>query len=126
MICPNIAGTWAFYGQPIKDGRTGKGQIDMSLVQNGTELAGRLVQAIDPWTEKPPENPDSTRGSIIGRMYVSEHQRATLIELVRVNDHNDLKAIFTGILSPNFREITGCFVNNHAAHGSFVMRKVST
>ena len=126
MTCPNIAGTWTFYGQPTKDGQTGHGQIEMSIVQNGADLAGRLVQTIDPWTEKPRLDPDRTRGSIFGKIYLSDNDRATLIELVRINDHNDLKAIFAGIIDPNLTEISGVVVNNRGAQGSFVMQKVAS
>lgn len=124
MTCPNVAGTWTFYGRPSKAGKTGHGQIEMSIVQNGTDLAGRLVQVIDPWTEQPPPDPDSTRGSVFGRIYLSDNDRATLIEFVRINDHNDLKAIFTGILDSNLTEISGVVVNNRGTQGSFVMHKV--
>ena len=41
-------------------------------------------------------------------------QPATMIEIVRLNEHNDFKAIFTGILSADAREITGHVVNSGA------------
>ncbi|MCZ6872458.1 MAG: hypothetical protein O7G88_02850 [bacterium] len=55
---------------------------------------------------------------------MSDNDCATLVELVRINDHNNLKAIFTGILDPNLAEISGVVVNNRGAQGTFVMHKV--
>lgn len=35
-------GELGFSGKPVKDGKTGSGQIEMSIRQNGTELTGHL------------------------------------------------------------------------------------
>jgi hypothetical protein len=126
MIHPNLSGKWIFSGKPVKDGKTGSGQIEMTIRQSGTELTGHLIQTIDPWTQASPERPEETQASLIGRLYLSDHQPVTLVELIRVNDYNDFKAIFTGIVSPHGRDITGHVVNTRGAHGSFAMHKVSS
>jgi hypothetical protein len=53
-------------------------------------------------------------------------QPVTLVGLIRVNDYNDFKAIFTGIVSADGQDITGHVVNTQGAHGSFAMHKVSS
>jgi hypothetical protein len=58
-------------------------------------------------------------------VYVSESQPATLVELVRLNHHSDFKAIFTGILSADGRDVSGQVVNSQGAFGSFTMHKIS-
>ena len=74
--------------------------------------------------DRPPEDPEATRGAIVGRLFVSEMQPATMIEIVRLNEHNDFKAIFTGILSADAQEITGHVVNSRGNLGSIMMQKV--
>ncbi len=125
MMCPNLAGTWKFYGQPVKDGQVGRGAIDMTLRQHGTEVSGQLTQAIDPWTEQPPADPEATRAVVTGRLFLSDDSPIALIELVRLNERNGFKAIFTGIVSDDQTEITGHVVNNRGAHGTFVMKRVT-
>lgn len=125
MTIPEIGGTWILYGKPQQDGQTGSGQVEVTIRQHGTELTGHMVQKIDPWTQAPPADPEATRASLIGRLYVSEHQPATLIEIVRLNDHNDFKAIFTGIVSADGREIQGHVVNSRGNLGSITMQKDS-
>ena len=125
MTIPQIDGTWILYGKPEQEGQTGSGQVEITLRQHGSDLTGSLVQTIDPWTQAPPADPEATRASIIGRLYVSETQPATLVEIVRLNEHTDFKAIFTGILSPNGQEITGHVVNSRGNLGSIRMQKIS-
>ncbi len=124
MTVPEITGTWILYGKPEREGQTGSGQVALTIRQHGTDLTGVLVQKIDPWTQAPPEDPEATRGAIVGRLFVSEMQPATMIEIVRLNEHNDFKAIFTGILSADAREITGHVVNSRGNLGSITMQKV--
>ena len=126
MVQPNMTGTWAFYGKPVQEGgKAGSGQIDVTLRQHGVDLTGEIIQVLDPWTQAPPEDPESTRASVIGKVYASESQPATLVELVRLNHHNDFMAIFTGILSPDGQDVTGHVVNSRGNLGSFTMRKLS-
>ena len=125
MNIPEIDGKWILYGKPEQDGQTGSGQIEVTLRQHGLDLTGSLVQTIDPWTQAPPLDPETTQASIIGRLYVSEQQPVTLIEIVRLNEQTDFKAIFSGILSPNGQEITGHVVNSRGNLGSIRMQKVS-
>ncbi len=125
MTIPDVGGTWILYGKPEQDGQTGSGQVEVTIRQFGTDLTGSLVQKIDPWTQAPPANPESTRASIVGRLYVSADQPATLIEIVRLNEHNDFKAIFTGIVSSDGLEIHGHVVNSRGNLGSIQMRKAS-
>jgi hypothetical protein len=61
-------------------------------------MTGHIVPTIDPWTQAPPQDPEATRASVIGKVYVSERQPATLMELIRLNHHSDFKAIFYGYL----------------------------
>jgi hypothetical protein len=107
------------------EGKTGKGQIDMTLHHSGTEVTGQLIQTIDPWTGAPPLQPEDSRAAIVGRLYLSEAPHATLIELVRVNERNPFTAICIGIVSADGTAISGQVVNNRGAQGSFVMQKVS-
>jgi hypothetical protein len=125
MTGPNMTGSWTFYGKPVKEGQAGSGQIEVTLRQHGTDLTGQIVQTIDPWTQAPPQDPEATRASVIGKVYVSESQPATLVELVRLNHHSDFKAIFTGILSADGRDVSGQVVNSQGAFGSFTMHKIS-
>lgn len=125
MTVPKIDGTWILYGKPEQEGQTGSGQVEITMRQYGTDLTGHMVQKIDPWTQAPPVDPEATRASLIGRLYVSETQPATLIEIVRLNEQNDFKAIFTGIVSPDGREINGHVVNSRGNLGSIRMEKVS-
>ena len=67
---------------------------------------------LDPWTQGPPADPEATRASVIGRLYVGEAPQATLVELVRFNEHNDFRAIFIGVLSPDGQEVSGHIVNS--------------
>lgn len=94
--------------------------------QSGTELIGHLIQTIDRWTQAPPKHPEETQASLIGRIYLSDQQPVTLVELIRLNDYNDFKAIFAGIVSPDGQDITGHVVNTQGAQGSFAMHKVSS
>ncbi|WP_089933390.1 hypothetical protein [Candidatus Entotheonella palauensis] len=110
---------------PQQEGQTGSGQVEITIRQYGTDLTGNMVQKIDPWTQAPPADPEATRASLVGRIYVSETQPATLIEMVRFNEQNDFKAIFTGILSPDSREINGHVVNSRGNLGSIRMEKVA-
>lgn len=124
MSVPEIGGTWILYGKPQQEGQTGSGQVEITICQHGTDLTGHMVQKIDPWTQAPPADPEATRASLIGRIYVSETQPATLIEMVRFNEQNDFKAIFTGIVSTDSREINGHVVNSRGNLGSIRMEKV--
>ncbi|ETW97208.1 MAG: hypothetical protein ETSY1_23570 [Candidatus Entotheonella factor] len=125
MSVPDIGGTWILYGKPQQEGQTGSGQVEVTIRQHGTDLTGHMVQKIDPWTQAPPADPEATRASLIGRIYVSETQPATLIEIVRLNEQNDFKAIFTGIVSPDSREINGHVVNSRGNLGSIRMEKAT-
>ncbi len=124
MAVPEISGMWILYGKPEQGGQTGSGQVEVTIRQYGTDLTGHLVQKIDPWTQAPPADPESTRASIVGRLYVSETQPATMIEIVRLNEHNDFKAIFTGILSTDGLDIHGHVVNSRGNLGTIRMQKV--
>ena len=118
-----ITGTWDFYGKPEQDGQQGRGQIRLTLTQFGDDITGHLVQVIDPWTQEPPADPEQTRATVIGRLYVGQAPQATLVEIVRFNEHNDFRAIFVGVLSANGQEVSGHIVNSRGNGGSFVMRK---
>jgi len=74
-----------------------------------------MLQTLDRWTQAPPQDPEATRASVIDKVYVSESQPATLVELVRLNHHSDLKAIFTGILSEGGRDVSGQVVNSQGS-----------
>jgi hypothetical protein len=125
MTGPNMTGNRTFYGKPVKDGQAGNGQIEMPLRQHGVDLTGQIVQTLDPWTQAPPHDPEATHASVIGKVYVSESQPATLVELVRLNHYSDFKAIFTGILSEDERDVSGQGVNSQGALGTFTMHKIS-
>jgi hypothetical protein len=46
------------------------------------------------------------------------------VELMRLNHHSDFKAIFTGILSDDGRDVSGQMVNSQGALGAFTMHKI--
>ena len=126
MPQPHITGSWDFYGKPEQDGQQGSGQIRLTLTQFGTDITGHLVQVIDPWTQAPPADPEASRAAVIGRLYVGEAPQATLVELVRFNEHSDFRAIFIGVLSTDGREVSGHIVNSRGNRGSFVMHKTDS
>ena len=125
MTIPTIHGAWILYGRPEQDGQTGSGQVEITIRQHGVDLTGDMVQRIDPWTQAPPTDPEATRASLIGRVYASASQPATLVEIVRLNTRSEFTAIFTGILSPDGREITGHVVNSRGNLGSIRMQKIA-
>ena len=125
MTGPSMTGIWTFYGKPVKDGQAGSGQIEVTLRQHGTDLTGQIVQTLDPWTQAPPQDPEATRASVMGKVYVSQSQPATLVELVRLNHHSDFKAIFTGILPEDRRDVSGQVVHSQGALGTFTRHKIS-
>ncbi len=121
----NMTGVWELYGKPVQEGRTGSGKIDVTLRQQGGDLTGQLIQTLDPWTQAPPEDPESTRASVIGKVYAAESQPATIVEWTRLNHHGEFRAIFTGLVSPDGQEVTGHVVNSRGNLGSFTMHKMS-
>ncbi|MFT5394137.1 MAG: hypothetical protein ACI8PT_004344 [Gammaproteobacteria bacterium] len=135
----NLSGDWHFFGSPYRadngtgptdvaassdGGETGSGEIRMTLCQQGTEITGSLVQAIDPWTRQPPVDPEATRASITGRLYRGNDSDATLLELLRENHQGSFRAIFTGIVSKDGAEVHGHVVNSNANTGTFRMHRV--
>ena len=120
----NVSGDWRFFGQPEREGVSGRGEVRMTLRQHGTDITGELVQAIDPWTEKPPQAPESTRAGVIGRLYPGSGTDATLIELMRVNHHSSFRAIFTGIVAAEGFRVHGHVVNSNANTGTFRMERI--
>lgn len=122
----NMTGTWTFFGKPVQEGGTsGSGQIEVTLRQHGVDLTGEIIQTIDPWTQAPPDDPESTRASVIGKVYAAASQPATIVEMTRLNHHSAFMAIFTGIVSPDGRNVTGHVVNSRGNLGSFTMHRAS-
>jgi len=84
-----------------------------------------MIQTLAPWSQAPPQDSEATRASVIGKVYVSESQPATLVELVQLTHYSDFKAIFTGILPEDGREVSGQVVKSQGTLGTFTMHKIS-
>jgi hypothetical protein len=66
-----------------------------------------MIQTLAPWTQAPSQDLEATRASVIGKVEVSESQPTPLVELVQLTHYSDFKAIFTGILPEDRRDVSG-------------------
>ena len=117
----DISGDWIFDGHPWDAPYAG--QIKMNLKQSGTTIIGELVQLIDPFSGKPPADPEATKAYVDGEIVEDESADNHLVVLKRINQNDAFRAVFTGVINKERTSISGTFTNTLRKGGSFVMTK---
>ena len=62
----DLSGEWIFDGHPFDAPYAG--QIRLTLKQSGTSISGDLLQLQDPFSGKPPADPEATRAEVAGEL----------------------------------------------------------
>ena len=119
----DITGEWIFDGHPFDAPYAG--QIRLTLQQSGTSISGELLQLQDPFSGKPPADPEATRAAVEGELIADTQTGNHLVILKRLNTNDAFRAVFTGVLSHAQDSVSGTFINTVRKAGSFVMVKQS-
>ena len=117
----DISGEWIFDGHPWDAPYAG--QVKMNLKQSGTTIIGELVQLIDPFSGKPPADPEATKAYVDGEIIEDESASNHIVVLKRINQNDAFRAVFTGVLNKERTSVSGTFTNTLRKGGSFVMSK---
>ncbi len=119
----DITGEWIFDGHPFDAPYAG--QIRLTLQQSGTSISGELLQLQDPFSGKPPADPEATRAAVEGELIADTQTGNHLVILKRLNTNDAFRAVFIGVLSHAQDSVSGTFINTVRKAGSFVMLKQS-
>ncbi len=119
----DLSGEWIFDGHPFDAPYAG--QIRLTLKQSGTSISGDLLQLQDPFSGKPPADPEATRAEVAGELIEDTQTGNHLVILKRLNTNEAFRAVFIGVLSQAQNSVSGTFINTVRKAGSFVMVKQS-
>ena len=119
----DLSGEWIFDGHPFDAPYAG--QIRLTLKQSGTGISGDLLQLQDPFSGKPPADPEATRAEVAGELIEDTQTGNHLVILKRLNTNDAFRAVFIGVLSQAQNSVSGTFINTVCKAGSFVMVKQS-
>ena len=105
----DLSGEWIFDGHPFDAPYAG--QIRLTLKQSGTSISGDLLQLQDPFSGKPPADPEATRAEVAGELIEDTQTGNHLVILKRRKACDALRAGFVGGLSRARNSVSGTFIN---------------